>query len=1120
MIRLIIRTWGVVARRMASDWLMLTAAAITILLATTLLAASPIYADAVNLASLHRTLADNEVTDSNLEVSARGRADGFARFDPIVRDQVADDFRATGARVYAQVVAASHEIPLGSDEVIDLASIQWLEGVEEHATLSEGDWPAEAGDLPELAIQEVTSTRTGLAVGDEVTLTNRRDPSLETTARIVGVFTANDPDDPFWFDDPLIGTGLEESGAFPDHGPFLTDLDSMITVFSPHSSLVNWRVFPRHQNLTVAGITPMRRSVETMDDGLNAALGEQTGPTGEVAVDFRVASGLGDSLRRAEQSVVVTRSNVLMLSVQLAVLAGYALMHTSGLLVEGRRVETGLLRSRGAGNGQVLAVSVMEGVLLTLPAVFLAPWLATQALRLLNRVGPLTSIGLGFEPVINQTSYLLSAFAATCCVVALAFPAYRSSRTFNESYIALGRQGTKGYAQRAGVDIALLVLAVTAFWQLKTRGVEISSTVRSRLGIDPLLIGAPALGLLAGGALALRTIPLLARLGERIAGARKSTVPALSAWQVARRPLRYARAALLLTMAVGVGFFAASYATTWTLSQNDQAAFQVGADVTVSPGHRPGSIPELQLRAAHESIEGVNRSMPVFTVSGQLSRTGRPTRFVALDAATAAEVVTIRDDLTDAAFPDLMERLAEQRPEIASIPLPGEPQALSVVMSVEAAIPCEDLQPEPGSGPPVPCLAPRARVVLQDGSGLLHRLDLGPVPVDQGEVRLETTLIDHVGEDPALPEYPLTLVALEIGIPVGTTPAREARVTISGLDVSDRPGGDWLPVLPQIGGAQWALTASSVTGAFLPPSIQRVSPDDLGILGLQISTVGNVPDQSVYFGMRPPQLELPQTFPVVVTNGILEETGIGVGDTIRLAGLRITRDTATVVAAIEAFPTVTPGSGTAAIIDLATIQMLGYEPGGRIEAPGEYWLDVDDRSTASVVSTLGRPPFDSTRVAERVERAITLQSDPIALGTIAALSLGFAASAILAAVGFTVSAVAAARERVAEFTLLRALGLSKRQLGVWLSIEQAVLVIMGLLFGTIVGLVLVSLILPLISVTQQGAIAFPVLIVAYPLNAILLLDLAVVVTLALVVVVLSVVVRRQGLAAQLRIGEG
>jgi predicted lysophospholipase L1 biosynthesis ABC-type transport system permease subunit len=265
---------------------------------------------------------------------------------------------------------------------------------------------------------------------------------------------------------------------------------------------------------------------------------------------------------------------------------------------------------------------------------------------------------------------------------------------------------------------------------------------------------------------------------------------------------------------------------------------------------------------------------------------------------------------------------------------------------------------------------------------------------------------------------------------------------------------------------------------------------------------------------------LTETFPVVVTNGFLEETGIEVGDTIRLAGLHITRDQATVVAVIDAFPTVTPGSGTAAIMDLATIQMLGYEPGGRIDAPAEYWLDVDDRSAAEVVSTLGRPPFDSTRVTELVERAITLQSDPIALGTIAALSLGFAAAAILAAVGFTVSAVAAARERVAEFTLLRALGLSKRQLGVWLSVEQAVLVVMGLVFGTIVGLVLVSLILPLISVTQQGEVAFPDLVVTYPLNAILLLDLALVVTLALVVVVLSVVVRRQGLAAQLRIGEG
>ena len=48
--------WGVVLRRTRSDWVILSAAMITTLLATTLLASGPIYAGAVTLSGLHRTL--------------------------------------------------------------------------------------------------------------------------------------------------------------------------------------------------------------------------------------------------------------------------------------------------------------------------------------------------------------------------------------------------------------------------------------------------------------------------------------------------------------------------------------------------------------------------------------------------------------------------------------------------------------------------------------------------------------------------------------------------------------------------------------------------------------------------------------------------------------------------------------------------------------------------------------------------------------------------------------------------------------------------------------------------------------------------------------------------------
>src|SRR5690606_34505199 len=156
------------------------------------------------------------------------------------------------------------------------------------------------------------------------------------------------------------------------------------------------------------------------------------------------------------------------------------------------------------------------------------PFLATVMLRLLGSFGPLASIGLQFEPVVNLGSYLLAVLAALVCIFALVVPAYRSSRTFNESLVAQSRQPPRSIAQRVRLDVALLVLAVVAYWQLATTGVQLGSTIRDRVGLDPLLVAAPALGIMTGAVLALRVVPMVARLGERIAARGTTPVPALS----------------------------------------------------------------------------------------------------------------------------------------------------------------------------------------------------------------------------------------------------------------------------------------------------------------------------------------------------------------------------------------------------------------------------------------------------------------------------------------------------------------------------------------------------------------------------------------------------------------
>jgi ABC-type antimicrobial peptide transport system permease subunit len=159
------------------------------------------------------------------------------------------------------------------------------------------------------------------------------------------------------------------------------------------------------------------------------------------------------------------------------------------------------------------------------------------------------------------------------------------------------------------------------------------------------------------------------------------------------------------------------------------------------------------------------------------------------------------------------------------------------------------------------------------------------------------------------------------------------------------------------------------------------------------------------------------------------------------------------------------------------------------------------------------------QVSSSQELTDSLVSDPVALGTIGALTVGFVAAAMFAAVGFAVSATVSARERLIEFALLRALGLSRRQLGAWLIVEQGVLVVMSLALGTLVGIVLTAVILPLIALTQDGRAAVPDVIVIYPWRAVLGLELAVVSVLGAIVAVLTALLRRIGLGSLLRLGD-
>jgi ABC-type antimicrobial peptide transport system permease subunit len=205
--------------------------------------------------------------------------------------------------------------------------------------------------------------------------------------------------------------------------------------------------------------------------------------------------------------------------------------------------------------------------------------------------------------------------------------------------------------------------------------------------------------------------------------------------------------------------------------------------------------------------------------------------------------------------------------------------------------------------------------------------------------------------------------------------------------------------------------------------------------------------------------------------------------------------------------------------DLPTLALLRYEATLGSSSPDEWWLSVVDGQDAEVATALSSGPFADNDVSSTVRRTQSLSADPVALGIIGALSLGFVVSGLFAVIGLAVSAAVSARQRRTEFALLRALGLSARQLSGWLWLENSSVVIVSLAAGTGLGLLIGWVVLPFITVTQQAAAPFPPPMVRVPWDAIGLLLLVSAVATGITVMLLARVLRRIGIGSVLRMGE-
>ena len=1101
--------WRALLHRSRSDWPVVLAAGMLLVCATVLLAAGAVYGDVVALGGLRRAVLDAPPASRVVIVGSTARPADVATIDEIVTSQATEVLGSGGGEV-GFVIRSGGFVRTGFDPddpggLTRLASYRAVEG---HAQLLAGRWPAEGQTPFEAVVSEGAATALATKLGDRLALVSRDDSNLHVDVEIVGLWQP-DRDDPYWNSDALELDGVETRGPFTTSGPIVLGREDLVRRIAVRELDLEWRAVPSVEGLRVDSLAALRTDIGTLKGRLaDARLPGRS---------LRVSSELPVILAAVDRATLVSRSGVLLLTIQFAILAAYAIILVAGMLIERRRIEVALLRSRGASTAHLTAMAFGEALMLAIPAALIAPWLAVGVVQLLGTIGPLADAGIAGTATVDGGVMIVAAIAAAACVFALTLPSVTSSGNPASVRARLSRQVGRTLAQRLGIDLVLVVLAAIGLWQLRLYGSPLTENARGVLGLDPLLVAAPGMGLLAGGIVATRIVPRIAEIGERLLSRRRGLVAAIGSRQLARRPLRYTRSALLLMLAAALGTFAASDAATWLRSQQDQATYQAAADVRVTTSDY-SALASWVVGPAIRSTDGVKSATPVVRDPLDVGRAVRDGQLLALDPAKAPGLIRYPSEAAASALAPMLARLGEVRPAIRLIALPPDTRRLAIRVDAEIRA-----DPEAVSESGLPGVIPadwqgiEAAAVIEDVDGRLHRVAGGTGLFAGAGQRLEIPLTQLVDGNTVVFPAPARLQGVELTlrgpgdvIGIGTLDilAVEASATDSGSAGWADTG--WNPNAPN-----WAW--SSVRGGddrsveLTPGKPNRIT---FGYTPGETEPIFGSSSATFRSWALPAESDV---IPAVVGVTFLELSGAVVGDDVA-ASVSGQRLTLRIIGSTAVFPSLDPAKGFA-IVDATSLERARLAETGQVVPTKEWWLTVDDDRALGVEEALRQAPISAADVIGRVARTRSLGGDPISLGIIGALGLGAIAALAFAAIGFVVSATVTTSERITEFAILRALGLSARELAAWVSLENAFLMVFGLAAGSALGLVLAWLVLPFATLTETGATAIPSPQIVVPWPAILPIYAAALVLFAVTVAIVTRQVRRAGITTVLRSGE-
>jgi ABC-type lipoprotein release transport system permease subunit len=675
------------------------------LLASTITCTVPLYAILMGNIQLQHTLTQDTPQARNFDVALTlPTPASVSPLDQRVRTYGQSDLLAftTPAPFFYAISdpvliarAGSHTFDLVNDRTQATLDTMDYSLAAPHMRLIAGQAPAPADPSgQEALITKQMADAYQLAVGDSVTAVEFGRHENTLTARVVGIWAPRDTSDPFWnglsFD---AGSG---SPAFV-YPILLAQEDVQLGFdFGSHKAIntglqltAHWVYYTNPHMITTANMGEAANAIRRFRGDITQNV-TVTAPDASVAA-ASVATGLDGSLAAVSQQSALL---VLPLYMVAAAMIGLALVFVAtvaGMLVEAQAGEVATLKSRGLGGGQALGVFALQGILpsaLALVVGTVAGGLA--AFAIVRATAPLEAVTqVGITPtyltrVAHPADALLPAGAAALLgYSAVVLTALRASR---RDVLAYRREAGRPQAvplwRQMNLDLVLAGVCAAGYLELTQFG---GTGIRLSLGDlanSPLLFLTPVLLLLAGALLTLRVLPLVAQQGVRLSGRLRGLVGLLAFTSIARAPSRYARVALLLTLAVGLGFFAVTFDATLGQNAIDRAAYQSGADFRLTLPSDSGTQEAQRVLGEVNGLGDVAATSAVYrgqAVAAAQDGTDAPLDLLGVNPSSFAAVTSDgwRADYADVPLPTLLGRLSAG----GGAPALGKPIVISDTMA-------------------------------------------------------------------------------------------------------------------------------------------------------------------------------------------------------------------------------------------------------------------------------------------------------------------------------------------------------------------------------------------------------------------------------------------------------